>query len=191
MKAIFRITGRLFGIFILAAGLASPALGTELHIPAASVASGASLSVPVMLDAVDNLAGVKLVMTYDADLLTFKKADKTGPTSSLMHIVNDKKPGALIIVMAGAKGIQAKDFPILTLAFDVKAGLTGNHTTSIEITEAQMMSDDLKNIDFQIRTAPVTILPDAGAAASPSGPSAGEAPQPVATGSDAPDPKTE
>ena len=46
-----------------------------------------------------------------------------------MHIINDKTPGKLIIVTAGARGIQGKGMTILTL----------NFTVVIEIPEAQLM----------------------------------------------------
>ena len=46
-----------------------------------------------------------------------------------MHIINDRTPGKLIIVMAGARGIQGKGMTILTL----------NFTVVIEIPEAQLM----------------------------------------------------
>ena len=46
-----------------------------------------------------------------------------------MHIINDRTPGKLIIVTAGARGIQGKGMTILTL----------NFTVVIEIPEAQLM----------------------------------------------------
>ena len=88
----------------------SPAWGTELHIPPLKGIPGESIDIPVMIDQVDNLAGVKLIMRYDPEILTFKKGMRTKYTSSLMHIINDKKPGILIVVMAGAKGIKGKGF---------------------------------------------------------------------------------
>ena len=109
---------------------ASAASGTELYIPALTAKSGATVEVPIKIDRVDNLAGVKLVLKYEKNILTFKKAARTKQTSSLMHIVNDKKPGILIVVMAGARGIKGKDFAILSLLFDLKKGLKSNHTGS-------------------------------------------------------------
>ncbi len=112
-----------------------------------------------MIDKVDNLAGVKMVLNYDPEILLFKKGTKTSQTSALMHIVNDKKPGLLILVMAGATGIKGKDFPILKLTFEIKEGLKGNHTTEIKIKEVQLMSDQLKEIETKIISNPITILP--------------------------------
>jgi hypothetical protein len=76
-----------------------------------------------------------------------------------MHIVNDKKPGLLIVVMAGARGIKGKEFSIFTLTFEIKKGLKGNHTTEIIITEVQLMSDQLKDIKTKTTVHPITILP--------------------------------
>ena len=76
-----------------------------------------------------------------------------------MHIINDKTTGKLIIVMAGARGIQGKGMTILTLNFTVKKGLEGNHTIFIEIPEAQLMGDDLKEIECKVKPGTVVILP--------------------------------
>jgi len=138
---------------------ASSAFGAEILIPPLSARPGQSIDIPILIDEVDNLAGVKLVMTYDPKILTYKKGTKTKETDSLMHIVNDKKPGVLIVVMAGARGIRGKAFPILTLTFDVKEGLKGNHTAAISITEVQLMSDQLKDIKCTVKTSPITISP--------------------------------
>ncbi|RZB30231.1 MAG: hypothetical protein SRB1_02511 [Desulfobacteraceae bacterium Eth-SRB1] len=135
----------------------SPVFATEIYIPALKANPGQMVEIPVMIDHVENLAGVKLIVEYDCKILTFKKGEKTKESNSLMHIVNDKKPGRLIIVMAGAKGIKGKNFPILTLAFEIKKGLTGNHAISIKITDVQLMSDKLKEIKCGIMVNPLSV----------------------------------
>ena len=149
----------LIVLFLIPCNSAYADKGTDIYIPSIEAESGKTVNIPVMLDHIDNLAGVKMVMKYDKKILKFKKAVKTKYTSSLMHIVNDKKPGILIIVMAGARGIKGKNFPILVLVFDTKKGLKTNHTTMIKITEAQLMSDKLKNIKYSIHVNPLVILP--------------------------------
>jgi len=135
------------------------ALATEISIPAVKVKSGESADVPIKLDAADNLAGIKLVVKYDAELLTFKKADKSKETSPLMHIINDKKPGSLIIVMAGAKGISGKNFTMAVMTFETKKDLKESKTVKIEITESQLMNEQLKDIAHKIKAEPLTITP--------------------------------
>jgi hypothetical protein len=132
---------------------------TEITIPPLTATSGRTIEIPIMIDEVDNLAGVKLVMTYDPEILTYKKGAKTKETDSLMHIVNDRKPGALIIVMAGARGIRGKDFSIFTLTFDVKKEIQENFKTKISITESQLMGDDLKELKATIISHPINVLP--------------------------------
>ncbi len=136
----------------------SAALGTVLYIPAVKAEPGQSFNVPVMIDHVDNLAGIKLVMKYNTDFLTFKKAVKTRNTSSLMHIVNSKNPGTLVVVMAGARGIKGKDFSIITVTFELKTDLKNKQDTKINITEVQLMSDELKDIKCGIKINPITFL---------------------------------
>ena len=156
MKPMARlITLLLFGALTLL--WAPVASGTELHIPEITARSGQSVDIPIMIDQVDNLAGLKLVIKYDPKILTFKKGVKTKHSDSLMHIINDKKPGRLIVVMAGAKGIRGKDFPILNLTFKIKAGLKGNHVINIEISDLEMMSDQLKDITCRVKVNPLII----------------------------------
>ena len=162
-----RITTRLIRLLLCSAltisGTAT-AWGTEVFIPALKGRTGESVNIPIMIDRVDNLAGLKLIMKYDPKILTFKKGVKTKHSDSLMHIINDKKPGMLIVVMAGAKGIGGKDFPILNLTFDIKVGLKGNHTTTVEISNLEMMSEQLKNIKCDIKVNPLIISPKPGEA---------------------------
>jgi len=132
---------------------------TEIRIHPITTRPNQTIDVPIIVDEVDNLAGVKLVMSYDPEILVFKKGAKTKETDSLMHVVNDKKPGQLIVVMAGARGIKGKNLPIFTLTFDVKSNLKGNHKVKITITEAQLMSDQLKEIKCTVVVDPITISP--------------------------------
>ena len=131
----------------------------EIQIPPVTATAGQPIDIPIMVDEVDNLAGVKLVMTYDPEILTYKAGMKTKETESLMHIVNDRKPGTLIVVMAGARGIKGKEFPIFRLTFDVKKDIKESLTTQISITESQIMGDDLRERKSTFVTHPITILP--------------------------------
>ena len=135
----------------------TPALGVELTFPAVEIDPGGGFEMPVMVDGVENLAGVKLSLSYDQRVLTFKKAEKTRATTSLMHIVNDKKPGVLIIVMAGARGIKGKKFPLLRLSFEAKTPDNLPHETKIEVKEIQLMSDQLKDLPAKIVSRPILI----------------------------------
>jgi hypothetical protein len=135
------------------------ASATEIMIPGQNVQAGQTIAVPVVINEVDNLAGVKLVLQYDPDVLVFKQAERTRHTSSLMHIVNDKKPGVLIVVMAGARGIKGKEIPVLIMGFEVKKDVKGLSQTSIDITDVQLMSDQLKNIQSDVKVKPIRILP--------------------------------
>ena len=151
------IVSILFYVFVIAL-LTTSTWANELYIPDVKAKIGQSIDVPVMIDQVDNLAGVKLVITYDPDILNFKKGSKTEQTSSLMHIVNDKNPGTLIVVMAGAKGIEGKKIPIFTLTFEVKKDLKAIQSTGLKIIEMQLMSDQLKDLKYDIRIGKIIIF---------------------------------
>jgi hypothetical protein len=135
------------------------ALGAELYIPAIHGKPGKSLAVPVMIDHVDNLAGIKIVLKYDAKILAFTRGSRTKHTDELMHVVNDRNPGVLIIVMAGAKGIKGTNIPLFILNFRVLETISGVLTTAMEIPEVELMSDKLKVIECSVRTDSVVIGP--------------------------------
>ena len=52
----------------------SIAFGAELNVPVVSGSHGDIVKLPVIIDKVDNLAGIKLAMTYDRNSLKFLKA---------------------------------------------------------------------------------------------------------------------
>lgn len=149
----------LFLILFLFIGLSS-SYAAELYIPkletgdASPQGADASLVVmPIMLDQARNLAGVKIVMTYNKDVLEYEKASKTKHTSSLMHIVNSKNPGRLIIVMAGAMGINGSDIPLLTLHFRLKSKTGVDVNSLVKIKMAELMDAKLKTIEVKLRNA--------------------------------------
>ncbi len=154
--SLFNIVA-LIAISIILPAAASNA--TELSIPEIKGKAGQTIDIPIMLDTVDNLAGVKIAIQYDKNLLAYKSATRTKQTSSLMHIVNDKKPGILIIVMAGAKGIKGKNFSIFSLKFEVNKELKQEIKTAFKITEIQLMSDQLKDIKHTVKISPVVLKP--------------------------------
>jgi hypothetical protein len=143
----------------LAVPATSTAWGAELRIPDLKGKSGQEIRVPLVIDQTANLAGVKLILHYNKEILTFKEGVRAQETQSLMHIINDKTPGKLIIVMAGARGIQGKEMTIMTLIFAIKKGLTANQTVVFEAPEVQLMGDDLKEIECKVKPGTLLILP--------------------------------
>jgi len=155
-RIISRALMGIFGSMLLFAG--STALATELFIPRKEATPGQQVQIPVMVDQVENLAGIKILITYDSDILTFKQAEKTKETSSLMHIVNDKTPGRLILVMAGPTGIKGKGVALMLLTFEIKKNIRGIKKTQLAITEVQMKNDQLKDVACTVRVDPLVIL---------------------------------
>lgn len=145
--------------------MASPVCAMMFHIPQVKGQPGREIRVPLVIDQTDNLAGVRLVLRYDKEILTFKEGTRSRQTQSFMHVINDKIPGRLIIVMASAKGIAGKEITLLTLTFTIKEGLKENRTTVIDApTEVsktgaqQCMSDDPKEIECRIMPGTIEII---------------------------------
>lgn len=162
-NSLFKAVAKKYLVFALflatAMCMTLPAFGAKIQIPATRVKAGQPLSVPVLIDAVDNLAGIKLVIRYDSAVLEFKKVKKTRSTSNLMHVVNSKNPGTIIVVMAGARGIKGKNFSILTLGFATLAGPKKERDAKLTIIEAELMSDKLKDIPSTIKANPIIVFP--------------------------------
>ncbi len=153
--------GLLLVLSVLFISMAQQTSAMTLQIPGASAQAGEMVTLPIKLDAVENLAGIKLVMGYNADILTYKSAKKTEVTTSLMHVINDRAPGKLIIVMAGARGIKGTDVTLMTLTFEVKKSSKeqGPTETALTISEVQLMTDKLEELSCDIKIEPVLIKP--------------------------------
>jgi len=156
----FLRAGALLGFVFALVFWGSPVFGEELTIPDQRAKAGQDIRVPLVVDQVEHLAGVKLVIAYNKELLTFKGGARSKSTDSMMHVINDKTPGKLIVVMAAARGISGKDVTLLTLFFSLKKGLTDNRETLLETTEVQLMGDDLKDIPCKTKSGKITIIGD-------------------------------
>jgi hypothetical protein len=138
----------LFGAVLLGISV-SNALGAELHVPEVAGMKGTVVKLAVSVDKIDNLAGVKLAMTYAHDVLKFIKAEKTSHTANMLQVVNDKVPGRLIIVMAAAKGIAGENVPLVELSFELLQDVKKEDKVMVQITEAELMGDNLKRIEMK------------------------------------------
>ncbi len=109
--------------------------------------SGNQLRFSLVIDHAVQIAGMKITIVYDRKLLTFKSAEKSPATSSFMHVVNDKTPGKIIIVMASAKGITGDKVPLLHLEFTKFPHTdTDKKMQTITVTQIQLMNEKLKEI---------------------------------------------
>jgi len=136
----------------------------EVFLPTIEAVAGKPVTVALMADKIDNLAGIKVVVSYDEARLRFEKAVKTEKTAGLMHVVNDTKPGLLIVVMAGAKGVRIDNEPIMNLNFMIKQEAAGSSSARLQLTEVQLMSDQLKDIKCTLRSRDIVIKPAASPA---------------------------
>jgi len=130
---------------ILTVILAASVQAMVIRIPSRLAAVGQQFSLPVIIDKADNLAGLKIVIEYDEKVIAYRKCEKSKQAQSLMHVVNDNKPGVLIIVMAGAKGLKGEKLTIVDLVFEGLAKGEAN----LKVTKSQLMSDQLKNMEHR------------------------------------------
>ncbi|KPA16590.1 cellulosome anchoring protein [Candidatus Magnetomorum sp. HK-1] len=130
----------------------------QLIFPKMEVQPGQTIKIPITLDQVPNMAGIKLALTFDKKLLTYVKNEKTKITASLMHIVNDKHPGKLVIVMAGARGVPVNNQSVMNLFFQVNKNIPKAVDTKFKVIEIQLMSEALKELDCEFNISPIHIL---------------------------------
>jgi hypothetical protein len=124
----------------------SIAFGAELNVPVVSGSQGDIVKLPVIIDKVDNLAGIKLSLSYDKNTLKFIKAEKTTYTANMLHVVNDKVPGRLIIVMAAARGFTGENAPLVEMSFELLKDVKKEDNVIVQIIEAELMNDKLQRI---------------------------------------------
>lgn len=158
--AVFKAVAMFFALIVFVI-LLHPvtARAATLVIPYLSAAPGTVVKIPIKIDQIENLAGIKLVLSYNKTALTYVKAVKAAAASSLMHVVNHKKPGRLIIVMAGARGIKGKDVTLMTLCFTVNPDLPESiKKIKIAVKEIQVMDDRLKEVQCTIKSGGVAIV---------------------------------
>ncbi len=140
---------------LLPAAYAASAEQTAMavRLPSLQTTPGQAVSLPVTVDRTDNLAGLKLVLRYDPTVLRFVRMDKSAITAPLMHVVNDKTPGRLIVVMAGARGIKGERFPLAILRFTaLKPG-----RSPVTVEQWEFMADTLKPVAATVRNGSVTV----------------------------------
>lgn len=108
------------GLF-LGAGVVQSA---ELRVAKEVAETGGEVRFKTLFSVVDgaNLAGIKLVLHYNDGAFAYEKFEKSPPAKSMMHVVNDKNPGRLVVVMASATGQPEADYPLFSLSFSMLGG---------------------------------------------------------------------
>jgi hypothetical protein len=135
------------------------AWAAEIRLPEVQVRAGEAVALPVTLDHAENLAGIKLAVSYDPALLTFRAASKTALTGSMMQVVNDRRPGNVIVVMASARGVRVTGEAILLLTFAATASLPERRETEIGFATVELMSDRLQQIAATAIPCRLTLIP--------------------------------
>lgn len=103
----------------------------------------------VRVDGVEKLAGLKISLRYPLEL-QYKAAEKGNDFNSFLHVINDKVPGKIIVVMASAKGVTGKNLPLFTLKFLNSQPATPPPSFPLRITGCELMSDELNDISCKI-----------------------------------------
>jgi hypothetical protein len=109
----------------------------------------------LQIDKVEKLAGMKLTLDYPVRFLEYKSAQKGSAFNAFMQVINDKKPGRLILVMASATGVSGENLKVFELTFS-KSVQNQPATLKIAPAECQLMSESLQEIPCS--TSPLSVL---------------------------------
>lgn len=130
----------------------TPLQAANLNLKATSTPDSEVLVLEI--DKVEKLAGMKLTIDYPARFLEYKTAQKAPTFNSFMQVVNDKKPGRLILVMASANGVSGENLKIFELTF-IKTMPDLPPSLKVAPSDCQLMSDTLQ--DIPCSTSPITL----------------------------------
>lgn len=144
-------TGAVAFLLLLLAVWPRWVAGAELYLGVWQLGADQSFDLPVMLDSVQGLAGVNVTLNYDPALLQFEKINTSKTTAAMLHVVNDKNPGQLVVVMAGPRGISGEELNLFSLRFKAHGVISGAKATGVKITMADLMSEQLHEIQCHIR----------------------------------------
>ena len=137
----------MLGFFVV---LPVSAAAAELRIPDVQFGQRNILEVPVIVDRAERLSAVKMALWYDQDLFAFKKVIKAAEAKSLLHAVNHRTPGILVVAMAGARGVRAENLKVITLVFELKPHAADQTPIPFMVRESRLVDEELKNIDHSV-----------------------------------------
>jgi hypothetical protein len=122
--------------------------------------AGSSLILPVqreenrieatlMVEQAERIAGIKAVFTYDERSLRFTEARKSEATASFLHVINDRTPGRLVIVLASATGISGERVGLCHLVFD-RIEHQPSSSPMIALEAIEIIDERLNEIDISL-----------------------------------------
>jgi hypothetical protein len=116
------------------------------------------ISFSISVKQADQLAGVKLVLEYPKESLLLKAALKNESFNSFMHVVNDKRPGHLVLVMASAEGVSGEILELFNLRFNSTDQITSPYGL-LKVIDCQLMSETLAEIPCNLPSPNVLSTP--------------------------------
>ncbi len=154
-KFILRFAGKItfftfyFLVFLIPI-LISISEAATLSVPPTHGKPGETVSIPIEIREGKGLAGLKLILVYDKDVLSYKSYKVSPLLQDKQVLVNPKESGRIIFVMAGATGIQKEEGPLITLDFEITSPPTSNKGPySLELENVEMLDEKIKPIPFK------------------------------------------
>lgn len=113
--------------------------------------NGVVYNYALSLEQIDKLAGLNLSINYPKDQFHFESAAKGEPFKSFLHVVNDKKPGKIIVVTASAIGVSGSNLHLLQLNFTKLQSDIKLDSSIFKQIHCQLMNETLQEISCNIQ----------------------------------------
>lgn len=121
-----------------------------LSIPKVKGKKGEVAPVQVEIRNAQGLAGLKLVLVYNKEVLAYKSYKVSPLLKDKPVVVNSREPGQLIFVMAGAEGIKEQEGTLVTFDFNVITAKVSKEPSVLELVKVEMLDEKIKPVSFTI-----------------------------------------
>ena len=132
-----------YAVFIFI--LPTTSLADSVNLSLTATKNDENIELSLVVEHAVKIAGMKVTLSYDKKSFILSGVEKSDATSSFLHVVNDKYPGKIILVMASATGISGNKITLCRFRFK-RTETTPKSESQISITQLQLMTEDLTEI---------------------------------------------
>ncbi len=100
------------------------------------------VTIPIEINDTNDIAGMDLVLTYDPNILSLIKAERTPLTEEFFLMTADAKKGEIIVALACVSGLTAGQGNLVNLIFEVLPDTQESVSTDLNIQELSLYNEN-------------------------------------------------
>ena len=131
--------------------------GVQISVPEITAAPGSEITVEIIADDVTGIAGGKIVLEYDPEVLTAKSTRKMDLFGDLLLVESLEVAGEVRLAMAGVAGLAGGSGTIIEVDFDISPDAMGSSSTALNLSEVELFDGAGDNLDIEIVNGIVNI----------------------------------